>query len=64
MGAPSNGIFVAGCVPRIRRVHIVVLPALRGSQAFFRPTAASVEFKPHEEHHNVSSDSHTVWSGE
>ena len=64
MGAAANGTLVAGCVPRISRVHMVVLPALRGSQACLRPTAESVEFSPHVEHHSVSSESHMVWSGE
>ena len=63
IGAQAKGTLDAGCVPRISRVHIVVFPALRGSQACLRPTDEEVEFRPQVEHQRVSSDSHTVWSG-
>ena len=64
IGGLTNGSLDAGCVPRMRRTHIVVLPALRGWHAFFNPTADCVEFKPQVEHQSVSSESHIVWSGE
>ena len=64
IGWHSNGALVIGCVPRMRRVHVVVLPALRGSQACFRPTDDRVELRPQVEHHRVSSESQIGWSGE
>ena len=39
MAAQRNRSFVMGCSPRIRRIHVVVLPALRGQHASLRPTA-------------------------
>ena len=64
MAAQRKRSFVMGCSPRIRRIHVVVLPALRGQHARLRPTADWVELSPHVEHHNVLSDNHKVWLGE